>query len=380
MKKILLYTDTPQTGGAELQIFLLAKFLDKTQFEPILACSNFPILDKWCEKFRKENIQVFRLNVKHKHDPRHYFQLKKILKENQIDLLHLHLWNPASCRYGFRAGISLKIPIITTEHDPFELSWLKNVYKKKALKKVSKIIAISHDNQKQLEKLYHEHQNKIKTIHNGIDINWWQSQLLGYKVSNHWRTKEEIFKAKKSTLIITTIAELHERKGLKYLIEAIPEVVEKFSNVKFVIIGEGGERKNLENLAEKLKLQNHLIFLGRQKEIPKLLESSEIFVLPSIREGFGLVNCEAMISGLPVIASNIGGIAEIVKDGETGILVPAQNPQALAESLIELIENPEKRQKFGQAGRRQVIENFDAKKMAEQYGKVYQEMLRANTF
>ncbi|MBI2634526.1 hypothetical protein HYW82_02570, partial [Candidatus Peregrinibacteria bacterium] len=74
MTKILFYTDTPQIGGAELQIFLLAKFLDKKKFTPILVCSNFPQLDKWCENFQKEEIKVIRLNVSHKHDPRHFFQ------------------------------------------------------------------------------------------------------------------------------------------------------------------------------------------------------------------------------------------------------------------------------------------------------------------
>ena len=105
---------------------------------------------------------------------------------------------------------------------------------------------------------------------------------------------------KENTLIIATIAELHERKGLKYLISAIPEVTEKYPNVKLVIIGEGSERKNLENLIKKLKIENHVILLGRKKEIPKLLKSSNIFVLPSRREAFGLVNLEAMFIPLPV--------------------------------------------------------------------------------
>lgn len=371
MQNVLLYTDTPQVGGAELQMFLLAKFLNKEKFTPVLACSNYPQLDRWCENFTKEGIKVLRLKVKHKHDPRHYFQLRKTIKDEKINLLHAHIWNPASCRYAFYAASSKNIPIITTEHDPFELPAVKDIFKKITLKKVNKIIAISENNKKVLQKLYPQHSKKIAVIHNGIDITWWQSQLLRFTEEERKKIKEEIFKAKESTLIITVVAELHERKGTKYLIEAMPEVVEKFSNIKLVVIGEGGERKNLEKLIENLKLENHVILLGRQKEIPKLLKSSDIFALPSRREAFGMVLLEAMLIPLPIIASNVGGIPEIIIDGKTGILIESENSSAIAENLKKLISSEKKRAEMAQAEFQRVLENFDAKKMAQEYEKVY---------
>lgn len=370
---ILLYTDTPQTGGAELQMFLLAKFLDKSRFTPILACSNYPALNRWCENFTKEGIKVIRLNVKHKHDPRHHFQLKKIIKEEKIDLAHLHLWNPASCRYAFSAASSCKIPIITTEHDPFPLSFLKNLLKKESLKKVSKIVSVSENNREFLAALYSEHKDKINVIHNGLDLTWWQSQLLRFTDQDRRKIKEELFFARENTLIIISIAELHERKGLKYLIEAIPEVAEKFPNIKLVLVGEGAERKNLENLIRKLKIENHVILTGRQKEIPKLLKSSDIFVLPSRREAFGLVILEAMITKLPVIASKTGGIPEIIDHGKTGLLVKPENSESIATALIDLISNPEKRAKLATSGHKLVHEKFNAKKMAEEYEEIYRQ-------
>lgn len=368
MKKILLYTDTPQTGGAELQIFLLAKFLDKEKFTPILACSNFPALDKWSEKFIKEGIKVIRLNVKNKHDPRHYLQLKKIIKEEQIDILHVHIWNPASCRYAL---LIKNIPIIVTEHDPFKLSAIKNFFKQSALKKVRKIITVSENNKKVLTSLYPQYKGKISVIHNGIDTNWWQSQLLRFTEQDYQDIKKDVFRAKADTLIIISIAELHERKGLQYLIKAIPEVVAKFPNVKLVLIGDGGERHNLEKLVEKLAIKNHVCFLGRQKGIPQLLKSADIFCLPSRREAFGFVNAEAMISELPVVATNVGGIPEIVEDKETGILVEAENSHALAKALLELISKTPMRAKMGAAGHQRILDKFDAKEMAAKYQALY---------
>jgi len=374
MKKILLYTDTPRTGGAELQMFLLAKFLDKKNFTPILVWSNYRELDKWTLKFENEGIKVIRLKVKSKHDLSHYFQLKKIIKEEKPDILHAHVWNPASCRYSYLAAKSTKIPLITTEHDPFKISFLKDLFKKRALKYVKKIVTVSEDNKKTLASLYPEQKKKLEVIHNGIDITWWQSQFLKFTEEDLHKIKTDIFKAKEDSLIVTTIAELHERKGIKYLLQSIPEVIKKFPNVKFVIIGEGIERGNLEKLIHKLEIGNNTILLGRQKEVPYLLKSSNIFVLPSIREAFGFVNTEAMITPLPVIATKAGGIPEIVEDKKTGILVEPGNSEALTKALLELIPDLKRQETLAHAGFERVVKNFDAKKMAIKYERLYEEI------
>jgi len=375
VKNILLYTDTPQAGGAELQMFLLAKFLNKEEFTPILACSHTPALDKLCENFQKENIRVIRLPVMNKHHPRHYFELKKIIKNEKIDLIHIHVWNPASGRYGFLAADSANIPIVTTEHDPFQLNFLKDTFKKFTLNKVSKIITVSEENAKVLKKLYPKHSKKIAVIHNGLDLIWWQSQLLRFTSEDRKEVKEKTFRAKEDTLIITTIAELHERKGLKYLVEAMPALIAEFPNIKLIVIGEGNERPNLEQLVKKHHLENHIILLGRQKEIPKLLKSSDIFVLPSLREAFGLVITEAMLIPLPVVATKVGGIPEIVIDKKTGFLVPPADTIALSKALKTLIGDPKKRTSFASNSFTRVIKNFDAKRMAEEYGKIYDSII-----
>lgn len=372
MKHVLLYTDTPLTGGAELQMFLLAKFLNKENFTPILACSNYQALDKWCENFKREGIQIIRLDVKSKHDPRHLKLLKQIIQQEKIDILHAHIWNPASGRYAYMAAKSTKIPLITTEHDPFKLSAIKDLFKKYQLKTVSKIITVSQENAKTLKSLYPNQANKIQTIHNGIDTTWWQSQLLRFTDGDYQEIKEKIFHARLNTLIITCIAELHERKGQKYLIQAIAEITNQFPNTKLVLVGDGPDKENLYDLVKKMDLQRHVTFTGKSKEIPAILKASDIFVLPSRREAFGLVNLEAMMIPLPIVASNVGGIPEVVEDGKTGILVKPENHTELAKALKILIENEKIREGLAEAGKKRVMENFSAKKMAQEYEKVYQ--------
>lgn len=371
MKKILLYTDTPQIGGAELQIFLLAKFLNREKFTPIITCSNYRQLDQWSNKFEKEGIKVIRIKSRHKHDPTQYIQIKKILKEENIDIIHAHVWNPASCRYVFLAASRTKTPIITTEHDPFKISFIKDLFKKHSLKQISKIITVSENNKKILTELYPDQSEKIEVIHNGIDSTWWKSQLLRYRPEDRKKIKEELFHAKENTFIIISVAELHERKGQEFIIKAIPAVIKKYPNVKLVLVGEGPNKDNLKKLVKELEMERHVTFTSKQKEIPKLLKSSNIFILASKREAFGLVNAEAMICGLPIIACKVGGIPEIVKDSETGILIEPQNPEEISKALLILIENPETRKTLGEKGRARVLEKFDAKIMAEKYEKVY---------
>jgi len=375
MKTVLLYTDTPQVGGAELQMFLLAKFLDKGKFRPLLVCSNYKSLDKLCENFEKEGIQVYRIQVRSKHDPKHLKYLKQIIREEKVDLLHAHVWNPASCRYAFVAANSMNIPVVTTEHDPFKLSFLKNLFKKHTLKSISKIITVSNENKRVISTLYPKFKDKIAVIHNGIDTTWWQSQLLRFTEEDLLKIKKEVFACAPDALIITAVAELHERKGLKYLIEATAKLATKYPNIKTIIVGEGPHHEQLENLITELKIENNVLLVGKRNNIPEILKSSNIFVLPSVREAFGLVNLEAMLTPLPIVASKVGGIPEIVINKETGILVESENSQALKEALEKLIKSPELRENYATAGKNRAKENFSADKMAIQYEKIYSESI-----
>ena len=151
----------------------------------------------------------------------------------------------------------------------------------------------------------------------------------------------------------------------------MPSLTTEFPNIKLVIIGEGNDRPKLEHLIKKHNLESHIILLGRQKEIPKLLKSSDIFALPSLREAFGLVLTEAMFIPLPIVATKVGGIPEIVVDKKTGLLVPPADSSALSKAIKALITDPKKRASFASNGFTRVLKNFDAKRMAEKYGKVY---------
>lgn len=367
MKQVLFYTDTPLLGGAENQMLILAKFLPSDKYKISVACSCFKNLNAWCQKFMELGINVIRLKVAGKHDPRHGLFLKKILKN--FDLLHLHVWNPASCRWAFLAAG--KIPIIVTEHDPFILRGIKGWLKNKLMNRVAAIIAISEASKKIIIEQNPELSEKITVVHNGIDIEQWREQA---KIESRNEYKRAELGALPNQKIILCVAELHERKGQKYLIEAVKILADSGAlNFKLVFVGDGPQRKYYEKLATPLG--EKVLFLGRKKEVAKLMSASDVFVLPSVREAFGLVLLEAAAVGLPIIASNVGGIPEIIDDGKSGILVPPENLEVLAEAINKLLQNPALAENLAHEAKSKVEMNFSAKTMAGKTAEVYNKIL-----
>lgn len=374
-KKILFYTDTTLTSGAENHILNLIKFLDRKKFTPLLLCSGHENLNEWCRKIKETGCEVTRLITKGKHNPRHFFSLKRIAEEMEIDFLHAHIWNPASGRYAYLAAKTAKKPLITTEHDPFLLPPIKHFIKKYLIKNVSRVIAISGANKELLKKIHPEMREKIDVIHNGIDITWWESQLLGFSKNDRNEFRKKNFNAEKKTKIITCIAELHPRKGLMYLIEAAKLLKEKNPDFVVAIAGRGRLQKAIGEKIKKYGLAEHVKLLGYRKDIPQILASSDLFVLPSLNEAFGLVLLEAMAAKLPVIATKNGGIPEIITNNVTGILVPPKDEKALTYAIIRLMNNEELASRLARAGYEQVKTHFDIKNMVKKTEKVYEEIL-----
>jgi L-malate glycosyltransferase len=185
--------------------------------------------------------------------------------------------------------------------------------------------------------------SKITTIYEGIDLPLYPKRARVLQPGKQ--------------LVVGTVSHLSHEKGMTYLIEAaslIPEVNEKF---RFVIVGEGACLQELMDLARRKRLENFR-FTGFRSDIPQLMESFDIFILPSLSEGLSSAILEAMASSLPVIASNVGGIPELVKDGENGLLVAPADSVALAGAIQRLAQNPEDSLRMGREGRKQVEDRF----------------------
>ncbi|KKU80624.1 MAG: Glycosyl transferase, group 1 [Candidatus Peregrinibacteria bacterium GW2011_GWA2_47_7] len=379
MKKILFFTDTPLVGGAEHQMSLLAQYLPKDVFEVSLACLSVPALDSWCRAFEEEKCKTYRLPQRHKHDPRQFLSLKKIITQNRFDLVHIHLWNPGSCRYALLLCRVLNVPFVVTEHDPFPISCIKEKIRRFFVKKARGIIAISHNNELFFKKRDPDLENKIIVVHNGIDLEWWRSTLrdIGKEEKNDIRLK--IFKADPSEQIIINVATLHERKGQMDLVDAFEIVYKKNSTIKLILVGEGEGREEIERHIAHKGLQKSVLLLGQRKDIPRLLSAADIFVLASRREAFGLVLLEAMSAGLPIIATRVGGIPEIIEDGKTGLLVEPRAPEDLAGKLELLLEDAHLAKSLAEQATATLEAHFSAETMARKTADFYKDILKTNS-
>lgn len=220
-----------------------------------------------------------------------------------------------------------------------------------------KVITVSDYERKNLLKAGLS-ENKLVVIYNGIQES----------------KKRKNLPIKIDGFILGTCARLTKKKGINYLIEAFQRVREKYKDIHLFIIGDGEERKNLEKLVSQNN-KNYVHFLGNIPEATSYFSNFHIFVLPSLNESFGIVILEAMSQRIPVIATKVGGIPEIIRDKETGILVAPKDTKVLVEAIIELLENEELRNKIGERGYINYKEKFTLEKMAEKTSKIYEDIL-----
>lgn len=172
-------------------------------------------------------------------------------------------------------------------------------------------------------------------------------------------------------VVIGTACRLELIKGVRYLIEAVSILAPQCPDVRLEIAGDGSLLQTLEQQSRQLGVSGIVSFLGHREDVPSILAGWDIFVLPSLDEGFGIAALEAMAAGLPVVASEVGGLCELVQDGETGWLVPPAAPVALAQRMSQLIHDRRIREAMGIAGRKRALDCFSISRMVDQTVAVY---------
>jgi len=232
------------------------------------------------------------------------------------------------------------------------------------------IIFNSEHDRKQAIELKIKSKKKLLTIYNGIDI-----KKLDFLLREKAR-KELLKKIPDSkfqilnSIIIGTIANLYPAKGLEYLIEASYKLQATSYKLIFIVIGEGREREKLENLIEKYHLEKNFFLPGAIPDAYKYLKAFDIFVLSSVKEGFPWTILEAMAAEVPIVATKVGGVPEIIQNNQSGIIIEPKNLKQLAEAIKKLIKNPELKNKLSREARKTVEHKFTLNKMASKVEKL----------
>ena len=170
-------------------------------------------------------------------------------------------------------------------------------------------------------------------IYNGVDV-----ESLRKRKVDRIQKRQEIG-VEDDCFLIVTAGRLVPVKGYTYLVAALAQVITEIPNIRLVFLGDGELRGELSGQVKTLGLEKQVLFLGMRNDVPEIISCSDLFVLPSINEGFGVVLLEAMAMKCPIVATNVGGVPEVVLDGETGILVPPGDPVQLARGIIRLLKD-----------------------------------------
>ena len=295
--------------------------------------------------------------------------IAKTYKEFQFNLIHAHVALPDGYA-GMKVAQKYKKPLIVNIHgQDFQQTIFKNNKCKKNIEKIinfsEKTIVVSKKLNKIGENNLQISSNKIKVVSNGINRN-----------DIHTKTNKN-FQEYKGKKIILSVSHLIKTKGIDLNLNAISKLKSKYSNIIYLIIGKGKEKKNLEELVNKFNLQNMVKFIGEvsHHKVMEYMAVTDIFSLPSWNEAFGVVYIEAMAQGKPVIGCQGEGIEDFVEDGNTGLLVKPKDVDSLVKALDFLLSHPTEAQKIGKRARGVILESYTWEKNAEKTIEVYQEVL-----
>jgi len=287
-----------------------------------------------------------------------------LLRQHRFDILHTHLChaNVLGRVVGRLAGVPV---VVSTTHVAEPRRW-HLLLERWTVSLVDRVVAVSEAVRRYMVEQARIPAEKILVIRNGVDPSRFRVRR------GEFRQREGI---PADRLLVTTVGRLHEQKGLGGLLEAARLVVSERPEVRFLVVGEGPQRRELLRLRDRFGLEEHVRFLGFRPDVPQILADSDVFVLPSLWEGLAIALLEAMAAGLPVVVTDVEGVREVVTDGETGLVVPPADDGALVAALGRLLSDPGLRKRLALAGHEQVARHFGWEKVVSDTMALYDTLL-----
>jgi glycosyltransferase involved in cell wall biosynthesis len=311
------------------------------------------------------DVQVFPCNGRF--DKKTIRMIKDYIDKAGVQILHSH--NYKSNFYAWRALSNNNIRWVVTKHGrrygPKLL--LYNFLDGFIVRHADRVIAVSKEIGRKA-RLAGIAQEKILLIENGLNLERFTTNTSPEAI-------KESLGIKKEALVVGTIGALTKEKGHQYLLRAALKVIRICPEAIFLLVGDGIERPSLEKTASSLGIKDSVIFAGMRKDVPEILSILNAFVLPSLNEGLPMALLEAQGAQIPVVATRVGAIPDVLQNGVTGILIPPKDPQAIAEAIIMILSDKKLASGIAKKGFERVRDNFSSEKMASKYLSIYRELL-----
>ena len=329
------------------------------------------------DEIRALGVPVECLNIKHLRELNAIPRLMNYLKSIDADLVHTQL--EAANILGNISAKLLRLPGVCTIH---VMPSLDVRAKTKLHQRVEwftlrhfcdRVISVSEEARQYHLKISGAANGQVTTIYNGIDLSAFSD--VDYAQERN-RVRAELGIPLDADVLVT-VAVLRPPKGIQFLIRAMPAILDSHPNTYYLIVGSGSHREALMEEAGKSGVEERVVFAGMRKDVPQLLAASDIFVLPTLTEALPTVLAEAMAARLPLIASQVGGIPEMITNGQNGFLIEPEDVKGLASACIRLLENPDERAAMGAEGWRIVNQKFSIERQVEQLRDLYLQQLQA---
>lgn len=351
-------------GGGQISLLGLLKRLNRGKYHPVVVC---PAVGSLYDELKRIGVEthIVRMNTLRNLNfllwVKTINRLVQLIKSKKIQIIHSN--GSRATIFGGIAARLTKTPLIWHVRIVNSDKLLDRLLARLA----SKIIVISKAVSRRFNWLKNK-EDKIVLVYNGIDLERFKPSVDIRKVRGEISLSSE-------TPMVVTVGRLDWYKGHKYLLEAAEKIVQTLPDARFLIVGDGGYRKRLENQVKQLNLDENVIFTGNRKDIPEILAGIDLFVLSSVSEGFGRAVAEAMACAKTVVATKVGGLSEVVEDGITGRLVSPKDSTALAEAIIELLKDKKKAENMGIAGRKRVEKLFSIERNVKSIEELYEKIL-----
>ncbi len=359
----ILHTESAKRwGGQERRTFAEAIGFKKRGYRVILVVQPGSLLG---EHAKEAGIEVREIGMRNRDILKAFFRLLSLIRRERVDIVNTH--SPKdSWIASFAARLALRPQLIRTRHvsipirnHPFNI-----VYKLP-----HRIITCGEKIRERMIEVNRLPEEKIVSIPTGVDLDRFNPERVKGDIRKELGIEE-------NAPLVGSISIIRTEKGYPYFLEAAQGILKVKPETRFLIVGPEPKGDTLAQEVRKRGLEDKIIMPGPREDIPQVLASLDIFVLSSLREGVPQGVAQALAMEKPVVATDVGGVPELIRNDQTGLLVPPADSRALAKAILELLEDREKAKRLGKNGRKLIEERFSQESMIEKIEDLYRELLR----
>ncbi len=367
MMRRVIHIDTAKSWrGGQQQAAYLHQGLIRRGWDSLMVCPPESGMESWC---RDNNLSFMTLPLKCEADLFSAIRMAGCICKGKHVILHAH--NAHALTIALMADFLSggKTRVVASRRVNFSLKAKRVAQWKYRTSRLSRIVCISHE----IYRVMRSHgipEEKLTVIPSGIDVHKFDQSQRTPEFRNEFGIPED-------HRIVCTVAALTGDKDYPTFLQAAKKVIQEYPAVTFIAVGDGKKAGEIRAMAEDKVLKSHIIFTGFRSDVGPFVKNSDIFVMASKKEGLGTSILDAESAGLPIIGTDAGGIPEAVRHGENGLIVPRQNPEALAQGILTLLKDEELRKEYGRKSL-EVVRNFHINKTVDKHVILYEEIIETD--